>query len=267
MPLFQTPNDDGSTSHRDIFGRRFSVPKYPSSDPHSAYAILVNLALEAYETLADATHSVTTDPTLSKVGRDRKLRPVHDAALRRFSTLRAQMNAQAKVLEESEQRLFAVPGLNPTHAAVAIEDAEIRRWWSAGEPKQRENVLKNPGDVRNERVMMALLRSPIPAASDAELRVVNDCWMAAKRHGSPDAAARIDDDRMALEWGQEQLSLLASMAMQLIMTHGSYTDRNGLLEAILTSPDEGAHSGYGVFGFSTEQAAFMQRRLARERVK
>ena len=65
-----------------------------------------------------------------------------------------------------EQALYAVPELDPSAAAVAIEDREMRDWWRSLPTRERKEMLDHIKDApdQHQRLAIALLRAPAAAS-------------------------------------------------------------------------------------------------------
>src|SRR6185295_2986473 len=153
MPTITTKNDDGSTSYRLIGGRSFTIPKNADVDPHDVPGIIVAVAVDTLSGLADKTHSVDTDLTLSQVGRWRALEAIQRASITRIAQLHGQLVAFEEGLDKRVRVHLAIPVLPPTLVGAALEDAEIRAWWKQAGADDKERVLRNAAtDSQCERV-------------------------------------------------------------------------------------------------------------------
>lgn len=266
MPNTKTKNEDGSMSYRTIHGRKFTITKHPDADPNDVAGSIVAVALQTHEALADKVHSVTTDPTLSQVGRERALTDINVKSATQMAQFWSQLNELEKSIENRYQALLAIPELPASNLVIAFEDTEIRQWWSRAPADDKGSIIaKAATDPKCARVIVAILRSPIPPGSDAELKAIHETWVNARRTAEPATAEALDGQRLSLEWGRQNLALIASMVLALVTTYGGY-DRAGVLRVIQEHGDERIRSGASVYGYSVAQVANMQRILAAERI-
>ena len=144
-----------------------------------------------------------------------------------------------------EAALFAVPGIDPTHTAMAIEDREIRDWLRSMTRGDRLAILQRASATGQTpwRMLLAMLRSPIPMI-DGEMELARDMWQSVKRKANPAEAVVIDNRRASAEWTRRGLSIVGGLGKVAVGW-----DRNRVLKQIVTSPNEFARDGYRVFGF------------------
>jgi hypothetical protein len=268
MPTITTKNEDGSTSLRLIDGRKFTIPKHPDAevDPADVPGTIIEVALQTLNSLADKTHSVNSDLSLSQIGRHRALEPIQRRSLTLLAQLHGQLAYFGTTLDKRTRDHLAIPTLPPTHTAGALEDWELRDWWRQAGPDERTAVLRRAGtDTQCERVVVALLRSAVPVAVDAEIKVVSSTWAEVRNAVAPDVHEKIESERRSLEWGKQQLALLASMVYQLVLVHGA-ADKLGLLRVLQEDEDERVQKGAWLYAYQPNEIANMQRVIASERM-
>lgn len=242
-----------ATTTVNLFGgHRFEIPSISDQDLNSWPITLLHgagtLVGEAFAKLK----VITGDRTLSPLGIEQKADPVKAEALGRIAAAAMQLQNFDDSISARETSLYAVPTLDPTAAAVAIEDREIRDWWRSMETKQRNSTLQSieANPEQHERLMIALLRAPAPLAIlDHETKFVMNAWKDAKRANSPELAAQIDIDRALVETARRGLSHLAGISKQAT---GWQADK--VLKTIVSSQFEPARTGYQIFGFNETQA-------------
>ena len=100
---------------------------------------------------------------------------------------------------------------------MAVEDREIRDWWARQPLADRAAVLnkvqQQPQD--NERLMVALMRSPVPVVADRELQVIRDAWAKMQREANPKEALTISDGRAWTEWSRRGLGHVVGSALSI----------------------------------------------------
>lgn len=267
MPTVSTLNDDGSTSYRIITGRKFTIPAHPDVDAADVPGSIIAAALDALEQLADNTNSVQTDPTLSQLGRWRKLDAIQRASITKVAMLQGQLAGFEQGIADRVSAHLAVPPLLPTQVVIAAEDAEIRSWWRDGAGDgDKTAVLQNAAtDPQCERVLVAFLRSPIPARSDASTRMMQETWAGVRNAADPSEHDAIEGARLALSWARAALALIASIVHQLVLTFGE-RDKAALLKLLQEDEDQRVRDGCSIYGYQSGEIARMQRLLAAERI-
>jgi hypothetical protein len=268
MPTITTKNDDGSTSHRLINGRSFTMPRHPDADVDASDVpgTIIEVALQTLNSLADKTQSVNSDLSLSQLGRHRALEPIQRRSLTLLAQLHGQLAFFEGTLDKRTREHLAIPVLPPTHTAGALEDWELRDWWRQAEATDRTAVLRRAGtDAQCERVIVALLRSAVPVAVDAEMKLISSTWAEVRNAAGPEVHEKIEAERRSLAWGKHQLALVASMVYQLVLVHGA-ADRLGLLRILQEDDDERVQKGAWLYAYQPNEIANTQRILAAERM-
>lgn len=249
-----------TTTNARIGVHKFEMPAISdvefASEPVSVFMGAITVADSTLTSLEQALG----DPLLSPMGREQKAEPLRGEAIERVAAALGQVAKFEEGVNQRENALFAVPYLEPTASAVAIEDREIRDWWRSLQTLDRANfitqVKENPS--QHERLMVALMRAPAPLAMmDHEATAVREFWQDAKRAGNPDVAAAIDADRKAIATANRGLAHLAMIARRSSGWHAKK-----VIETIVSSKYEPAKSAYQLFGFSERDAAQARREVA-----
>lgn len=253
MPTTKTPSPDG-THYALPTGHGFDLAPCPDPNPDSVFSALVAPVLEQLGETVDARRAIEANADLSSLGRDKQLEPVRQRLVAGITHVWSSLASIEAGVDKREAALLAVPTVDPAHSAVAVEDAEIRRWWGAQPGKARAKLLERidtePG---HERLMIALMRSPVPVGLDYEITAVRATWNRTRRLDNPAAAVAIDTDRAALEWARRALSTAAGIAPAV-----TGWDRPRILRTIVES---GGTKGHEAFGFTPLDHAAMQQRI------
>lgn len=233
---------------------RISLKHMEAIDTEAETAFTVSL--ETFDEAIKKTVAINDDPLLSAMGKAEKIRPIFEDLIRTLSGSWFVLdNFEDRILRRTEV-LFAVPKLDPTHSAMAVEDMEIRTWWRAlpfGERMKMSDRFDN--SEKSKRIMIPLLRSPI-ALLDSEMKIIGDKWKEYRRAENPTESGFIDVANASIEWARRGVAQIAGMARVFMRLNDQE-----ILKIIVSSPAEGRRLGYKVFGFSDRQVAEMYRYL------
>ena len=238
-------------------GHAFELPMLPELDRDESSAIIFRATAGIISELSAEMKAVDRDETLSDIGKQQRLDPLREKAVTAVAASWANLAPFEKHLDEREAALLAVPQVDASHAAAAIEDREIRDWWRSLPTDERlkmlEKVTTEPG---HERIELALLRSPI-ALADHETRAIREAWDKARRLENPAEALAIDAGRRALDWSRQGLAHVAGIAAAVT---GWQPER--VLRAVRSSPEDHIRRGATAWGFGPMELADMDRRIA-----
>lgn len=257
-----TDHPSGETLYQlpGTFGR-FTMPALPESETTALAAVFFRTAVDSLGDFLDKVPAIAGDGDLSDVGRSKRLEPLQRDLVLGLASVDATLDREAAHFAKRETQLYAVPRLDPTHGAMATEDAEIRGWLRQQSPADRLKVMKRieAEPVGNERLLIAVLRTPIPAFLDDEIMFAQSLWRQAKRAEDPSEAFAIDRGRATLAWSRRGVSHVAGLSKQVL---GWEPER--ITRTILTSPDPAHHGGFKVFGFDAATAEAVKRAIAHE---
>lgn len=197
-----------------------------------------------------ALESIAGDDHLSEIGKEQKRAKPLTEGISHLAGAWWHVDNYEQQVARQENGLYAVPKLEPTNAADAIVDREVRDWYKSLPPGERVQMLarmhKDP--VAHQRVQVAMLRSPI-ALLDEDARVLGEVWRAGKRLENPAAAAAIDHSRESIDWTRRGLAQLGGLFKSVHkLSHET------VLQLVLTDENPNRATGYGVFGISRESA-------------
>lgn len=217
-------------------------------------------ALTALATMAETTDQIQSDQRLSEVGKKERIDPVRLEGLSQIAGLSTQVDDFEAHTNQMEAQLHKVPALDPAHHAMALEDREIRDWLRSQAGADRAGVLQRmASDPGQERLLLAILRSPIPQ-SDHEVELARTAWNRRAAERDPAMALAVEQRRSVIEWSRSGLAQVAALALN----HSRIEGRQ-VLRLILSSSNEVRKKGVGVFGFKPADVADMHRRLDSER--
>lgn len=238
-------------------GRQIQAPRW-TSPKVTEPVVIADAVLEIIDERLTARRAIYKDPHLSSAGRAHKSRPVDEEILGRVAAAWSQVESYATHIDNREAALLALPTLDPTAAACAIEDREVRDWWRSIPTEERVRMLAgiDAEPEKHGRLAIALLRSPLPLAMlDGEVNFVRDVWNRAKRAGNPEEAAFIDHGRAAVTYAQEIVLHTAAVAQ-----HSIGLDLHAVADTLTVSKLE-VGTGYRAFGLSDQDAAASRQRV------
>jgi hypothetical protein len=238
---------------------RFSMPAIHESEAGTLPVLLFTGAVEELGTYGDKIPAIANDRDLSEIGRAKKLEPLQRDLVLRMANVDAQLDRDAAHFDKREAALLAVPKLENTYTAMAVEDVEARQWWREQPVEERAKLLKRiESEPGHERLMIALMRSPVPQL-DLEVKFVADVWKRAKRLENPAEALAIDAGRQGVEWGRRGISQVAAITKRVLQW-----DDQRIVRTMLSSADPDHHRGLKVFGIDPMAAERVKRAIAAE---
>lgn len=261
MPIEVTKGDANGETHYTLPGSygRFAMPPLHDSERQTLSILMFDVSVQGLGEYLDSAPAILNDRDLSELGRIKKLEPLQTKLVLGTAHVDAQLDRDAVHFDKLEKELLAIPTLDPSHAAMAIESREIRDWWRQQSPKEQSKLLKRvetePG---HEKFMLALMRSPVPQLDD-HVKVVTDVWKRLKRLDNPGKALEIDRGRENVKWARRGVLQVAGLAKNALNW-----DERRIVRAVLNSPDPDHHSGFKVFGISPMAAEVAKRAMAAE---
>lgn len=260
MTLKRIPHPSYTDTHDLVEltdGRKIQAPRW-TSPKRTEPVVIGDAVLEILDERLTARRAIHTDPHLSSAGRAHKSRPVDDEIIGRVAAAWSQVESYARHIDNREAALLALPELDPTAAAVAVEDRECRDWWRALPTEEKARMLAriDAEPEKHQRLAIALLRSPLPLAMlDGEVNFVRDVWNRGRRAGNPEEAAAIDEGRAGVAYAQEILLHAGAVATQSIGLN-----REQVIDTVTANRLE-TGTGYRAFGFSDQDAAASRERI------
>lgn len=243
--------DSGDVVHHDVF---------ENADVLSS--TLFETGLKTADNLIFQGLSIRRDFDLSEQGRDNRFRPIQNEAIQFFGAAWNSLGNDAARVDKVEAHLLAVPTIEPSHAAVAVEDREIRDWWRTLELKERARIIGEfDSNPEYARIELALLRSPY-RLGDLEVRTVRECWNRAQRRLHPVEAAAIDHGRSSIEWARRGLTHLAAISQRFMKL-----DHEAIAYRLESTANDSAKQGFPIFGVNDQQMAVARHRVHLDRLK
>lgn len=261
MPITVTKDEATGGLHYTLPGSfgRFAMPPLHESERQSLSIVMFDTAVQGLGEYLDAAPAILNDRELSELGRTKKIEPLQTKLVLGTAYVDAQLDRDAAHVDKLERELLAVPKLEQTYTAMAIEDREIRDYWRQQPAEERAKLLKRiESESGHERLMIALMRSPVPQL-EHEVQFVADVWKRFKRQENPGQALAIDRGRANVEWARRGVRQVAGLVRNVLKW-----DEQSIVRAVLTSSDPSHHSGFKVFGISAMAAEVVKRAIAHE---
>jgi hypothetical protein len=223
---------------------------YDASDSQAAFAIITTCLLD------QAVFLTNKDPKLTPFGKTQALAAQRTGSVKAVATAWAGLLKQAAVVADRGKILYGAPELAANDSAGALVDIEIREWLRA-QPvesisKFLNGLLDGGRDAKAERVMEAILRSPIPIGAGVIETVVNEVWHEIVGIRKPGIVASVALAEKNLDFSQRAVITCA----QFVRAR-SQMDERQLYAAVRTI----AGGGAAVFGFDAQKAAMLDRQL------
>jgi hypothetical protein len=179
-----------------------------ADDPLSLAASRAMLALPA---LDHTMHQINGDARLSPSGRQEKLAEPRTAAIKAIATAAAAVAAHGQALQTREADFYAPPKLTASDVQAGLEDRELRDSWRTSPTSKRTQMLQQMQAGHNERMLAALVRSPIPLETH-EGALVKDAWAATVEKREPKKAGELKAARANQDWADSVVRAAAQYA-------------------------------------------------------
>ena len=258
MTLTKDPQT-GATRYDLKSAGTFEMPGLEDVDTASIAAVAFAVAADSLANLADKSSEILNDADLSQQGHEKKLDPLQKDVVLTLARADAQLDLEEAHFDKRERQLYQVPPAELGHSA---DDHEIRGWWrflpTDERPKMLQRMAEEPG---HERLMLALLRSPIPQL-DHEIKFVTELWRKSRRLDNPGEALAIDAGRANIAWGRSGVAHVAGLTRTAL---GWDSDR--VVRTLLSSADPSHHDASKVFGIDRHQVEVTKRSMAYEAQK
>jgi len=261
MPISITKDDANGATHYTLPGSfgRFVMPPLHESERQCLSIVMFDSAVQGLGEYIDNAPAILNDRELSELGRTKKLEPMQIKLVLGTAHVDAQLDRDAAHFDKLEQELLAIPKLEPTFTAMAVEDGEARAWWRAQPAEERAKLLKRiESEPGHERLMIALMRSPVPQL-EHEVKFVANLWKRLKRLDNPGQALAIDRGRANVEWARRGVAQVAGLTKNALQW-----DDQRIVRTMLKSADPDHHSGFKVFGIGQMTAELVKRAISHE---
>jgi hypothetical protein len=179
-------------------------------DPASLSASRAILSLAA---LDHAVHTITADQHLSPAGRAEMPTPVRINTVKVIAKAGAEVATIGHDVSTREAAFYAAPRLPGGDAQAAHEDVELRDHWRTLPIAKRTPLLEQMQAGNNDRMLAALVRSPIPLeGNDAGL--VAGAWRGSVDQRSPKESAALKASRANVDWADSVTRASATYAIR-----------------------------------------------------
>jgi len=155
--------------------------------------------MDAANEFALKKRQIEVNNNLSNTGKKTALEPPISALWRQISASSKKVSSERQAADKRRADLYAV-GV-PATTAEAETEREIRQWWRDA-PKEQRNLFREAmkTGTADQKILLALLRSPIPASFDLEMGAIKAEYERMKLEENRGAAASIKDAEDAADW-------------------------------------------------------------------
>lgn len=237
-------------------GQSFDLPELNRTGGPSDAVASFHKALDASNSYATAKHQINGDLALSSIGKLAKLIPLKKALWQQLASSAKAVYAARRDVETRTAALYET-GAPMTPYEIAV-DREIRDWWRQADTEAKNAFRHSLADgMADKKMILALLRSPVPAVLDLEMRLLREKFEELQREAAPDIWAAIEDDAAATNWAERGLAHVIAISHAL-----TETTAGELLKMLVAADDFAAAVA---FGFAPAQFA-NEKRLAAAKV-
>jgi len=224
--------------------------------------------------VASELKKIEADDSLSEIGKLRKIVPMHAQNARAAATVMQDVERNASAAKGDLEAFYAPPPSTNDVASVMV-DAEarqrIRDLQGAALSKFLGGLVENvANDPRLERMVVGLVRSPLPLTTNAEM-AVEAAWRNLCEARRPDELGKLKARVTLADWAmtisEQALSAVAGRIEKTRAALATSSDINAarnLRESVFAALDEHDHTRPMIprFGFHPEEIAIMRRARA-----
>src|SRR5260221_7553456 len=231
-------------------GRTLALAQNPDRNEGSEPGLDVLVAIDALRRLDKVTVDARQDETLSEIGRKKRLESERPRAVQVVGRCWQNVEVEQGEVAKRVAELYAIPPIDPTHAAAASIDREIREYARSLIGKDRSKFIRSLGDPEHQRVALALCRSPVSCGIFEP--VAKDAWRRAVELDHPAEVAQLQAEQASVQWARVVLARCATLVAE---TAG--LDRKQIIGALLGEKElsAGAHRAFGIADADWQAAA------------
>lgn len=168
-------------------------------EPGSEVAHLAAKAIRAISDRDSRVKKIANDVRLSDAAKKADSEKIVDEVEAKVEGMMAEAKKVIDEFEKFRSSVFAVPALEPTNAVEAINDREVRDFFNTLSTEQRLTHFNEMQAGQHERVLLALMRSPLPLKGSIA-NSVQVIWDDYVRRTRPDAARSADFRAVHVDW-------------------------------------------------------------------
>jgi hypothetical protein len=197
---------------------RYEELQFPGLGTHTAYGwpppgdgkqstlnSVVQGAIRAVGKLDDAAAAAARNVSLSPVGRVEQLKPVVADTEGVLNRARDAVLRERNAVASDRSKLFGVPALEPTDAAGAALDTEIRARYRGFSQDELPGVLNGQTSDEVARILQALMRDPFRTRDRLFAEAM---WSEHVAKTQPDAITALKDRDELVDWAAGALAAL-----------------------------------------------------------
>lgn len=248
------------TRYRIDHAGEFELPALAVANENKIPVVMFRAAAQHLAETADELAKIDADDGLSDAGKARKRDPLQRELITKIAEVDGAVDVEERHWEAQEAELIAVPYIESSNTVAAVEDREIRDWWRSQSVEERTKLMERmktePG---NERLMIAMLRSPIPQL-DHEVTYMRSLWNQTARLNNAGKAAEIEVGRAQVDWARRGINTIAGLTQRVLKM-----EKNSIAEVLLV--DGGRLANKARLFAVTHQQMETVKRIAEQRAR
>ena len=194
--------------------RTFSMPEFPIKGSDSIPYQVFHGAMDEANKYALLKYQVESDNNLSNEGKRAKLSQYVSKLWSQIFVSAAKIQSERKATEKRVADLYAIG--QPTTVFEMEQEKEIRQWWQSAPVEKRKKFRSDLSEGNaNQKILLALLRSPIPEMFDLEMAAIKAEFEKSKREQNRGVWASIKDAEDAVDWAARGMAHVTAHAYQL----------------------------------------------------
>lgn len=214
---------DRKLSYFTADGHNAGFPAYPAQGEDEIAEIGLT-AIAQDLSLSGRTHAMSSDRRFTAEGRNSELDPHRGASLTVLALASDQLVKHEQSVLKTEAGLFTPAPIERGDFESAIADREIRDYWRGLKGKELEQARQTVANGSAARLLLALVRSPLPIGeSDAFVRRT---WSESIARSHPVEVAQLERQKASLDWAKlvtgqvaHRVAKLSGWAPQRVYEH------------------------------------------------
>ena len=248
------------TRYRIDHAGEFELPALAIANENKLPIVMFRAAAQHLADTAEELTKIDADDGLSDAGKARKRDPLQRELITKIAEVDGAVDIEEKHWQSQEAELLRVPYIEMGNTVAAVEDREIRDWWRSQSVEERTKLMERmktePG---NERLMIAMLRSPIPQL-DHEVTYMRSLWNQSARLNNPGKAAEIEVGRAQVEWARRGINTIGGLTQKVLRM-----EKKSIAEVLLADGGR-LTSKAGLFAVPYQQMEYVKQ-IAEQRAK
>ncbi|MBL8224479.1 MAG: hypothetical protein JNM50_04040 [Chromatiales bacterium] len=206
----------------------------------------VTSAVYGLASLANQFQLIDRDTLLSQFGKEAKLRPWREGAIKLVAEAGTTVTDFATATDKAEAKRYAPPA-TPDQFRSVLRAFEIRQHVATLDLAGQLKLVEAAIDDEARELLAAVLDAPVGVMAEVREHATRQ-WQAAVNRADPAGLIAIQDARAGIEWAEVALAHVAGRTQQI-----ARFPREQLAQLTYSS------RGYRVFGISDAEAALAAR--------